>query len=161
MLRLGTLNAHQYVVVSKGDMTAIEIRIRAAIERAREQSSSIPDLQPLFLSLKNDFPEIAIATGDSEGERACIGLMLMTLKMLMPECKAIMEAYAKKQDPKTANAATKGSRVIPLYRIPGESLRYISSQRSVSTWRSSSASRRGARLSARLRALWHPIAVIL
>ena len=115
-LRLGTLNAHQYVVVSKGDMTAIEIRIRAAIERAREQSSSIPDVQPLFLSLKNDFPEIAIATGDSEGERACIGLMLMTLKMLMPECKAIMEAYAKKQDPKTANAATKGSRVIPLYR---------------------------------------------
>jgi hypothetical protein len=36
---------------------------------------------------------------DSEGERARIGLMLMTLKVLMPECKAIMEAYAKKRNP--------------------------------------------------------------
>jgi len=97
-------------------MTAIETRVRAAIDRAREQSSSIPDIERLFLSLKNDFPEIGISTGDSEGERACIGLMLMTLKMLMPECKAIMEAYAKKQDPRSAKAATKGSRVIPLYR---------------------------------------------
>src|SRR5215510_498271 len=78
-------------------MTAIEIRIRTAIERAREQSSSIPDVERLFLSLKSDFPEIGISTGDSEGERACIGLMLMTLKMLMPECKAIMEAYAARQ----------------------------------------------------------------
>ena len=97
-------------------MTAIETRIRAAIERTREQSSSIPDVERLFISLKNDFPEIGISTGDSEGERACIGLMLMTLKMLMPECKAIMEAYAKRQDPKTANTASKASRVIPLYR---------------------------------------------
>src|SRR5215469_18702513 len=94
-------------------MIAIETRIRAAIDRAREQSSSIPDVERLFLSLKSDFPEIGISSGDSEGERACIGLMLMTLKMLMPECKAIMEAYAKKRDSKTAS---KGSRVIPLYR---------------------------------------------
>jgi len=97
-------------------MTAIETRIRAAIDRAREQSSSIPDIERLFVSLKDDFPEIGISTGDSEGERACIGLMLMTLKMLMPECKAIMEAYAKRQKPKTANTASKASRVIPLYR---------------------------------------------
>jgi hypothetical protein len=98
-------------------MTAIETRIRAAIDRAREQSSSIPDIERLFVSLKSDFPEIGISNGDSEGERARIGLMLMTLKMLMPECKAIMEAHAKKQDPKTANPAIEGSRVIPLYRV--------------------------------------------
>lgn len=61
------------MVVCERDMTAIEIRIRAAIERAREQSSSVPDVERLFLSLKNDFPEIGISTGDSEGERACIG----------------------------------------------------------------------------------------
>src|SRR5262249_53013891 len=103
-------------VPGSNDMTAIEIRIRTAIERAREQSSSIPDVERLFLSLKSDFPEIGISTGDSQVERACIGLMLMTLKMLMPECKAIMEAYATKHDPKTARAATKASRVIPLYR---------------------------------------------
>ena len=97
-------------------MTAIESRIRTAIERAREQSSSIPDVERLFLSLKSDFPEIGISTGDSEGERACIGLMLMTLKMLMPECKAIMEAYSQKKHAKTTKVATKTSRVTPLYR---------------------------------------------
>ena len=97
-------------------MTAIESRIRAAIDRARERSSSIPDIERLFLSLKNDFPEIGISTGNSEGERACIGLMLMTIKMLMPECKAIMEAYAKRRNPKTVKAETKTSRVTPLFR---------------------------------------------
>ncbi|MGA8058930.1 MAG: hypothetical protein WB999_11850, partial [Candidatus Binataceae bacterium] len=99
----------------RNDMT-IETRIRAAIDRVREQSSSIPDIDQLFVSLKSDFPEIGIATDDPEGERACIGLMLMTLKMLMPECKAIMETFAKKRNPKIANAATKESRVISLYR---------------------------------------------
>jgi hypothetical protein len=97
-------------------MTAIEIRIQAAIDRAREQSSSIPDVERLFLSLRSDFPEIGIPTDNSEGERACIGLMLMTIKMLMPECKAIMEAYAKKRNPKTTKAETKTSRVTPLFR---------------------------------------------
>lgn len=97
-------------------MTNIEMRIQAAIDRARERSSSIPDIERLFLSLKSDFPEIGISTGNSEGERACIGLMLMTIKMLMPECKAIMEAYAKKRNPKTAKAETKTSRVTPLFR---------------------------------------------
>jgi len=96
-------------------MTVIESRIRAAIERAREQSSSIPDVERLFLSLKSDFPEIGISNGDSEGERACIGLMLMTLKMLMPECKAIMEAYSRKK-PAKSKSVTKVSRVTPLYR---------------------------------------------
>jgi hypothetical protein len=33
-------------------MTAIETRIRAAIDRARERSSSIPDIERLFISLK-------------------------------------------------------------------------------------------------------------
>jgi hypothetical protein len=97
-------------------MTAIEIRIQAAIDRAREQSSSIPDVERLFLSLRSDFPEIGIPTDNSEGERACIGLMLMTIKMLMPECKAIMEAYAKKRNPKTTKAETKTSQVTPLFR---------------------------------------------
>jgi len=97
-------------------MTTIEIRIRAAIDRAREQSSSIPDVERLFLSLRSDFPEIGIRNGNSEGERACIGLMLMTIKMLMPECKAIMEAYAKRRNPKTAKSETKTSRVTPLFR---------------------------------------------
>ena len=94
----------------------IETRIRAAIDRVREQSSSIPDIDRLFLSLKNDFPEIGIAADDPEGERACLGLMLMALKMLMPECKAIMETLAKKRNPKIANEATKESRVISLHR---------------------------------------------
>jgi hypothetical protein len=91
----------------------IETRIRAAIDRVRERSSSIPDLDRLFVSLKSDFQEIGIVTDDSEGERACIALMLLALKMLMPECKAIMETFAKKRDPKTA---TKESRVASLHR---------------------------------------------
>jgi hypothetical protein len=91
----------------------IETRIRAAIDRVREQSSSIPDIDRLFVSLKSDFLEIGIATDDPEGERACIALMLLALKMLMPECKAIMETFAKKRNPKTA---TKESRVISLHR---------------------------------------------
>jgi|SRR5690348_6361581 hypothetical protein len=94
----------------------IETRIRAAIDRVRDQSASIPDINRLFISLKNDFPELGIATGDPEDERACNGLMLMTLKMLMPECKAITETMAKKWNPKLANPATKDSRVISLYR---------------------------------------------
>ena len=93
----------------------IETRIRAAIDRVREQSSSIPDLDQLFVSLKSEFPEHRI-TGDPEGERACIALMLLTLKMLMPECKATMETFAKKRNSKSANAAPKGSRVISLQR---------------------------------------------
>jgi hypothetical protein len=94
----------------------IETRIRAAIDRVREQSSSIPDIDQLFVSLKSDFLEIGIATDDPEGERACIALMLLALKMLMPECKAIMETFAKKRNSKTANATTKESRVISLHR---------------------------------------------
>jgi hypothetical protein len=97
--------------VSNRHMT-IETRIRAAIERVREQSSSIPDIDRLFVSLKSEFAEVGISD-DPEGERACIALMLLTLKMLMPECKAIMETFAKKRDPKTA---TKESRVISLHR---------------------------------------------
>ncbi len=108
-------------------MTAedIESRIRAAIDRARAQSSSIPDVDRLFVSLKGDFPEIGIATDDSEeDERACSGLMLMTLKMLMPECKAIMETFAKKHGAKIANEATKESRVISLDRAVDQTLRH-------------------------------------
>jgi len=108
-MRLGTLNA-----CDRNDMT-IETRIRAAIDRVREQSSSIPDIDRLFVSLKSEFPESGI-TDDPEGERACIALMLLTLKMLMPECKAIAETFAKKRNSKTANAATKESRVISLHR---------------------------------------------
>jgi hypothetical protein len=91
----------------------IETRIRAAIDRVREQSSSIPDIDRLFVSLKSDFQEIGIVSDDPEGGRACIALMLLAMKMLMPECKAIMETLAKKRDPKTA---TKESRVISLHR---------------------------------------------
>jgi hypothetical protein len=110
----------------------IETRIRAAIDRVREQSSSIPDIDRLFVSLKSEFSEVGIID-DPEGERACIALMLLTLKMLMPECKAIMETFAKKRNSKTANAAaTKESRVISLqrtvdgtwkHRLPGEQQR--------------------------------------
>ena len=92
----------------------IETRIRAAIDRVREQSSSIPDIDRLFVSLKSDFQEIGIVGDDPEGGRACIALMLLAMKMLMPECKAIMETLAKKRDPKTA---TKESRVI--FTTPG------------------------------------------
>jgi hypothetical protein len=109
-VRLGTLNAFD-----TNDMT-IETRIRAAIDRVREQSSSIPDLDQLFVSLKSGFPEMGIVSDDPEGERACIALMLLTLKMLMPECKTIMETFAKKRNSKTANAAAKESRVISLHR---------------------------------------------
>lgn len=94
----------------------IETRIRAAIDRVREQSSSIPDIDQLFVSLKSGFPEIGIVNDNAEGERACIALMLLTLKMLMPECKTIMETFAKKRNSKTANAAPKESRVISLHR---------------------------------------------
>jgi hypothetical protein len=93
----------------------IETRIRAAIERVREQSSSIPDIDRLFVSLKSEFAEVGISD-DPEGERACIALMLLTLKMLMPECKAIMETFAEKRNSNRTNAATKGSRVISLQR---------------------------------------------
>jgi hypothetical protein len=41
----------------------IETRIRAAIDRVREQSSSIPDIDRLFVSLKGEFRENGI-TGD-------------------------------------------------------------------------------------------------
>ena len=108
-MRLGTLNAFD-----RNDMT-IETRIRAAIDRVRGQSSSIPDIDRLFISLRSEFQESGI-TDDPEGERACIALMLLTLKMLMPECKAITETFAKKRNSKTANAATKESRVISLHR---------------------------------------------
>ena len=40
----------------------------------------------------------------------------LILKMLMPECKAIMKTFAKKRNSKTANAATKESRVVSLRR---------------------------------------------
>jgi hypothetical protein len=92
----------------------IETRIRAAIERVREQSSSIPDIDRLFVSLKSEFAEVGISD-EPDGERACIALMLLTLKMLMPECKAIMETFAQKRNSR-ANAATKGSRLISLQR---------------------------------------------
>ena len=109
-MHLGTLNAFD-----RNHMT-IETRIRAAIDRVREQSSSIPDIDQLFVSLKSGFPEIGIVNDNAEGERACIALMLLTLKMLMPECKTIMETFAKKRNSKTANAAPKESRVISLHR---------------------------------------------
>ncbi len=109
-MQLGTLNAFD-----RNHMT-IETRIRAAIDRVREQSSSIPDIDQLFVSLKSGFPEIGIVNDNAEGERACIALMLLTLKMLMPECKTIMETFAKKRNSKTANAAPKESRVISLHR---------------------------------------------
>jgi len=114
-MRFGTLNASGSTQAGKDNMI-IENRIRSAIDRVREQSSSIPDIDRLFLSLKNDFSEMGIATDDPEGERACLGLMLMALRMLMPECKAIMETLAKKRNPKIANEATKESRVISLHR---------------------------------------------
>jgi hypothetical protein len=78
----------------------------------------------LFASLKIEFQEIGVVSDDpEEGERACAGLMLMTLKMLMPECKGIMETFAKKQSVEIASKATKESGAILLDRPVDEILR--------------------------------------
>jgi hypothetical protein len=45
---------------------------RAHYNRVREQSSSIPDIDQLFVSLKSGFPEIGIVNDDPEGEHARI-----------------------------------------------------------------------------------------
>jgi hypothetical protein len=86
------------------ELTAEEIenRIWAAIDRAREQPSSIPDVDRLFASLKSEFQQIGVVADDpEEGERVCVGLMFMTLKMLMPTCKAIMGTFASQNGQQT------------------------------------------------------------
>jgi hypothetical protein len=110
-------------VAIAGIMTA---SLRGSIDWARQQSSSIPDADRLFVSRKTDFPEIGTAIDDpGEGERACAGIMLMTLKMLMPECNAIVEMFVKKQGAKIANEVTKESRVISPDRTADETLKHI------------------------------------